>query len=118
MKQATETCSATDHHGNTPSVVLDAHAIERCARIFRSLGDAPRLRIITRLAAASACVGELAEAEGETVATISQRLRVLRAENVVTRKRDGKHVLYSLADRHMHDLVANGLEHATEHPRR
>ncbi len=52
--------------------------------------------------------------EQETVATTSQRLRVLRSDNLVRRKRDGKHVLYSLTDQHIFDLVANGLAHASE----
>lgn len=78
------------------------------------MGDTSRLRLLTRLADGPACVGELAEAEGESITTISQRLRVLRADNIVRGKRDGKHILYSLADQHMLDLVRNGLDHAVE----
>ncbi len=93
---------------------IDEQSVERCARIFRALGDPARLRLIARLAQAAFCVGELATVEQETVATNSQRLRVLRSDNIVRRKRDGKHVLYSLADQHMFDLVAKGLAHASE----
>ena len=78
------------------------------------MGDAARLRLLVRLAEGAACVGELAEVEQESVATISQRLRVLRADNIVRGKRDGKHILYSLTDQHMVDLVRNGLAHAAE----
>ena len=106
-------CSPHDH-SNADKLPLDEPSVERCARIFRALGDPARLRLVARLAQGAFCVGELATVERETVATISQRLRVLRSDNIVRRKRDGKHVLYSLADQHMFDLVANGLAHASE----
>lgn len=95
---------------------INENSVERCARIFRAMGDPARLRLIARLAQGAFCVGELATVEKETIATISQRLRVLRSENIVVRKRDGKHVLYSLADQHMFDLVSDGLAHASEQP--
>lgn len=48
------------------------------------------------------------------MSTISQRLRVLRAENIVVRRRQGKHVLYGLVDSHVRDLILNALAHAEE----
>lgn len=108
-------CTPQDHRASQLSrALIAAPALERCARIFRAMGEAPRLRLLARLADGPACVGELAEAEGESITTISQRLRVLRADNIVRGKRDGKHILYSLADQHMFDLVCNGLAHAAE----
>ena len=104
----------THPHESAARLPIDELSVERCARIFRALGDPARLRLIARLAQGAFCVGELATVEKETIATISQRLRVLRADNIVRRQRDGKHVLYSLADQHMTDLVANGLAHASE----
>ena len=108
------TCSAEDHGRETRLQVPDA-TLERCARIFRALGDTARMRLVARLMQGPACVSELAHLEAETVATISQRLRVLRADNIVARRRDGKHLLYSLADQHMLQLIFNGLAHASEH---
>ena len=62
------------------------------------------------------CVTELAVCENESLPTISQRLRVLRGENLITRRRRGKHINYALADQHVMDLVFNALPHATERP--
>jgi ArsR family transcriptional regulator, lead/cadmium/zinc/bismuth-responsive transcriptional repressor len=89
-------------------------AIERAARLFRALGDGPRLRILNLLVAGEVCVGEVVTAFGEKFSTVSQRLRVLRTEGLVTRRRDGAHVFYALADAHVKDLVTNALAHATE----
>lgn len=57
---------------------------------------------------------ELAEAAGVGLSTVSQQLRVLRAERIVARRRDGKHIFYRLADGHVRDLIASALEHAGE----
>ncbi|MBE0656305.1 MAG: helix-turn-helix transcriptional regulator [Bryobacteraceae bacterium] len=84
--------------------------------LFRAMGETPRLRLLALLAQGPACVSELAEIEGETVSTISQRLRVLRSERLVTRRRDGKHINYTLADQHVLDLVFSAMAHASESP--
>jgi DNA-binding transcriptional ArsR family regulator len=89
-------------------------AIDRASRVCRALGEPARLRLMAPLAAGELCVTELAEAEGEELSTISQRLRVLRAENIVVRRRRGRHINYALADDHMSDLVATVLAHASE----
>jgi ArsR family transcriptional regulator len=89
-------------------------AVERASRIFRALGDGPRLRMLVRLAGREACVSEVAEAEGEEISTISQRLRVLRNEGLVSRRRQGKRIVYGLADQHVVDLIRNALAHASE----
>jgi len=91
-------------------------ALEVAARLFRAIGDTPRLRLLALLSQGEACVTELAQAEGENISTISQRLRVLRSEHLLVRKRRGKHINYGLADQHVMDLVFNALAHASEVP--
>ena len=46
--------------------------------------------------------------------TVSQRLRILRSEGLIVRRRAGNHIYYSLADRHVADLIHNGLAHASK----
>ena len=90
-------------------------ALERASRLFRAIGDVPRLRLLAVLARGEACVSDLAEAQGEHLSTVSQRLRVLRAEDIVVRRRDGKHINYSLTDQHVVEMISNALAHASEH---
>ena len=98
-----------------PGVRLpDANSLERASRLFKAIGEAPRLRLLTLLARGEVSVTELAEAEGESLSTISQRLRVLRNENIVLARRQGKQVNYALADQHVMDLVFNALAHVSE----
>lgn len=110
-------CRPQDHPRVSPRVPpVGAAALERAARLFRAIGDPPRLHLLALLAQGEACVTELAANQREELSTISQRLRVLRAENIVARRREGKHILYSLADQHIVDLVFNALAHASERP--
>lgn len=92
----------------------DPKALERAAGLFRAMGDPARLRLLTLLMAGECCVTELVDDSGEKFSTVSQRLRVLRAERLVAKRRVGLHVYYTLADRHVADLVANALAHAKE----
>ncbi|MCR9163218.1 MAG: ArsR/SmtB family transcription factor [Nannocystaceae bacterium] len=78
------------------------------------MGDAARLRTLEMLVAREACVTELAEASGERVSTVSHRLRLLRSEGLVERRRDGRHIYYSLADQHVIDMLRNAIDHAEE----
>ena len=93
---------------------VDAGALERASRLFRALGDSARLRLLERLRQGDQCVTELVEAEQEKFSTVSQRLRILRGEGLIRRRRQGKHIYYSLQDQHVADLIANALDHAQE----
>jgi ArsR family transcriptional regulator, lead/cadmium/zinc/bismuth-responsive transcriptional repressor len=92
----------------------DPESLERAAGLFRAMGDAARLRILHMLLRGEVCVGEIVTALGEKFSTVSQRLRILRSEGLVRRRRDGSHVYYVLADDHVKELVANALAHASE----
>ncbi len=96
---------------------VSEEAYERAASFFRAAGDVARLKLLTRLADGGEwCVTELAQAARVPLPTISQQLRLLRAEGMVKRRRVAKHVYYALADGHIRDLLRNALEHASEGP--
>lgn len=103
-----------DHDRAPPARVTDKVAAVRAAGLFRALGDVERLRLLACLAEQEWCVSELAEAADATMSTISQRLRVLRQEGLVLRRREGKHMYYSVADQHVSELVSNAIAHAAE----
>jgi DNA-binding transcriptional ArsR family regulator len=107
-------CSSEDHTVVAPLAMPDERSLELAVRLLRAFGDVERLRILVRLTVGEACVSELAAMEGETLATVSQRLRVLRSENLVIRRRNGKHINYALADRHVAELVETVLAHSRE----
>jgi DNA-binding transcriptional ArsR family regulator len=92
------------------SLLLSSTA-ERLAQVFRALADPTRVRIVSALARAELCVGDLAAVLGMSVSAISHQLRLLRELRVVRKRRDGKHIYYALDDEHVGELFERGLEH-------
>ena len=82
--------------------------------MYRAMGDAARLQILEMLSRREWCVSEIVQATGEKISTVSQRLRILRTEGLIVRRREGTHIHYALADRHVADLIHNALAHAAE----
>lgn len=111
---AEQDCAHEPHTKRVPSEQSSALVLERAAALFRALGDSARLSLLERLASGEFCVTELAEATGEGLSTISQRLRTLRAERLLKRRRVGKHVYYTLADQHVVEMIRSALAHASE----
>lgn len=89
-------------------------SFEIASELFSALGDKGRLRLLEYLSRGETCVTELAEYAGEGSSTISHRLKNLKQCRVVTKRREGKHIYYSLSDEHIRLLVLNGLHHAEE----
>lgn len=113
-KKPPDDCSASPHRKGRKPRLTDTATLERAAEIFRAIGDTPRLRMLERLAVGECCVTEMAQEFDEEISTISQRLRLLRRENLVKRRREGKHFFYSLADEHVFNLIQTVIEHANE----
>jgi ArsR family transcriptional regulator len=67
-----------------------------CARLLKALADPERLRIVGRLRAGPRNVSELAEELQQELANVSHHLGVLRKSGLVTDRKDGKYVVYSL----------------------
>lgn len=93
----------------------DTEALRRAAALFRAVGDEARLRLLYELGGGEQCVTELAEHSGTKLSTLSQQLRVLYAERIVERRREGKHIYYRLADDHVEQLMKAALAHAHHH---
>ena len=73
--------------------------VELIAERFRLLGEPMRVRTLDQLRArGESSVGELAEALGTSQQNVSKHLGVLHAARVLSRRRDGNRVLYSVAD--------------------
>ena len=100
-------------HSGTPAPRYSDEALEMAASLFRALGDVSRLRTMELLVDRELCVSEIAAASDELISTVSHRMRLLRAEGLVSRRRSGRHIYYALRDRHVYDLVLNALEHVS-----
>ena len=88
--------------------------LEGMEHFFKTLGDATRLKIVHALQAGELCVCDLAEALGMSVSAVSHQLSILRGARLVSHRRDGKVVYYSLSDGHLRDVLRSIRTHLAE----
>ncbi len=72
---------------------------QRYAAVGRALADPKRLCVLESLAGGELSVSDLSTRVGCHVPNMSQHLSVLRSAGLVTTRRDGNTVYYSLSDR-------------------
>ena len=80
---------------------------EEFARVAQALGHAHRLALLEHIAQGERAVDALAAVSGLSVANASQHLKLLRAAGLVASRRDGKFVIYRIADDGVLDLIAS-----------
>lgn len=73
-------------------------AAESAVIVLKALSHVGRLQILCHLLDQKMNVGELSQALGESQASVSQQLMRLRAEGFVRAERQGKNMLYVIAD--------------------
>lgn len=88
--------------------------LQDLADFFKVFGDSTRIRILYVLWQSEMCVCDLALTLSMTQSAISHQLRVLKQMKLVTNRRDGKTVFYSLADGHIKTIMNQGMEHIRE----
>jgi DNA-binding transcriptional ArsR family regulator len=72
--------------------------VELIARRFRVLAEPMRIRLLDRLRAGEATVGEIAQAVDASQQNVSKHLAVLTDAGVLGRRKDGNRVYYRIAD--------------------
>ena len=85
--------------------------LERLAQLFKVLGDPTRVRIIYALMQHELCVCDLAHILQMSQSSISHQLRLLRQNQIVKKRREGKIMFYTLADDFVTKLFVLGMEH-------
>jgi len=68
------------------------------AELFKALGHPARVRILEVLSSGERTVGDIQPLVGIESSHLSQQLGVLRRAGVVTNRKDGSSVIYSLSD--------------------
>jgi ArsR family transcriptional regulator len=94
-----------------PLPILDEHTGAHVAELFRAFSDTSRVRIMYALLDGEKNVSTLADLVGITESAVSHHLRGLRQTHIVTARRDGKEVYYSITDPHIVTLFKQGVEH-------
>lgn len=84
------------------------------AELFKVFGDSTRIRILFVLFEAEVCVCDLAAALDMTSSAVSHQLKILKSNKLIKSRRDGKSVIYSLADNHVRTIISQGMDHIDE----
>ena len=78
--------------------IQDSSAFDKQAELFRCIGDPTCLKLISLLAANKMlCVSDLTKVLGLSMPAVSHQLKKLHGLGLVTRKRDGQIICYSLS---------------------
>jgi ArsR family transcriptional regulator len=102
----------SENPSSTPEALPD-WVIECLSRLFSSISDHTRIRIVHALTEADRLnVSEIAEYTGLSISAISHQLRLLRDRAMLQATREGRSVYYSLADDHLRALIRTGVQHA------
>lgn len=76
------------------------------------LGDPTRIHLLFLLMEQEACVSDLANQLGMTQSAVSHQLSLLKANKLVSQRRSGKMIFYTLLDDHVRTVIEKGTEHA------
>ena len=88
--------------------------LRNVSKFFHALSDEGRLQLVILLEDGEKSVTELTELSGEKMVNVSARLKDLLYHRLVIRRREGRKMMYRLADNHVADIIRNACEHINE----
>lgn len=94
--------------------MLDEEMIYDLSDLFKVFSDSTRVKILCSLFEKELNVTELSNEVGVSQTAVSHQLRLLKQNRLVKYKRDGKQIIYSLADDHVKTIIDCGIEHLEE----
>ena len=111
-------CKTMFIHEETVQAVMESipqeELLYELADFFKVVGDTTRIKILHALLVAEMCVCDLSNLLNVSQSAISHQLRTLRQADLVTFRKQGKVVFYSLKDEHIRQIINLGLQHAME----
>ena len=92
----------------SPEDLPDEELLYDLADLFKVFSDTTRIKILYALMGRELCVADIAEATETSQSAVSHQLRTLKF------RRDGRNILYSLADDHVYTMLNQGMSHICE----
>ena len=93
----------------------DLIEMKKMAELYKAFGDYNRMRILWLLLYFSEiCVGEIAGYLKISESLVSHQLRLLKMAHIVYAKKNGRNVLYGIADHHVNSILKLTYEHIQE----
>ena len=98
------------------SVMPDEPTVDDLSDFFKLFGDGTRVRILFALDRGELCVCDISTVLGMSMSAVSHQLRILKDAHLITARRDGRQIFYSLCDDHVRTIIETALEHVNESP--
>jgi ArsR family transcriptional regulator len=90
--------------------------LSRAGTLFHALSDETRLRVLRRLASGERCVCELTDALDAAQSRLSFHLKVLKNAGLVTDRREGRWMYYTLERQTLAEAAELMKQLASAHP--
>ncbi|WP_117001327.1 MULTISPECIES: ArsR/SmtB family transcription factor [Cysteiniphilum] len=90
---------------------IDELILTRIADVCHIMGDANRMRILFLCAKEATPVNHFVEKLGVSQPLVSHHLKLMKQQRLIKGERQGKQVLYSLYDEHVHCILQDMYKH-------
>ena len=93
---------------------MEEERIYDLADLFKVFGDSTRIRILFLLLEKEMNVSDISDSLSMNQSAVSHQLKTLKQSDLIKVRRDGKAMYYSLADKHVEEILKIGMEHVIE----
>ncbi len=93
---------------------LDELTIDKISRVFQTISYPTRIQILYLLREKPLPVSEIAASLDMEQSTVSHQLRILKDDDLVRSTRQGKSIIYAIADEHVFSIFDMAIEHVME----
>ena len=94
--------------------IPNEETIDKMENLLNIASDSTRLKILYAISDTEKSVSEIVDLVGASQSLVSHQLQVLRKAHLVSTRKDGTRVFYSLDDDHVNRLLTLVYEHVNE----
>lgn len=96
------------------SILDNEDQLIEMAELFKVFGDSTRIKILCSLLQGEKCVQQIVDTVGASQSAVSHQLRILKQAKLVKNQRQGKQIVYCLADDHVRTILGMAKDHLEE----
>ncbi|MBQ8425693.1 MAG: winged helix-turn-helix transcriptional regulator [Clostridia bacterium] len=94
--------------------LIEENKLLKITELYKAMSDSTRIKIINILKDNELCVCDIAVILNMTKSAVSHQLKNLREKGIIKSRKDGKMVLYTLADEHIRQIFSISAKHINE----
>ncbi|MDO5440399.1 MAG: metalloregulator ArsR/SmtB family transcription factor [Erysipelotrichaceae bacterium] len=94
--------------------IKSENSLYETAELFKNFSDSTRIRILYALLEGEKSVSQIVDEISMGQSAVSHQLRILKSSKLVSNRKEGKTVYYKLSDKHVYNILLQGIEHTEE----